>query len=222
MTSFFREWKWRSVGSAGKLLIDLIFSTSEIESIGKDQALSRLIDSGGYIAAIWHSRILVFGYLYRHTPAAVLVSRSKDGELIARVLKSQGFDPVRGSTNRGGLRALAVLIKRVRRGQTAVITPDGPRGPRYRVQPGVITLAKKTGVPILPMTYSAAHRHVFASWDRFLLPRPFTRCRVVYGKPIYVPENAEHRSVENSRIQLESELRRITEAADRQFGHTTL
>ncbi len=210
------------MGSAGKLLIDLIFSTSEIESIGKDQALSRLIDSGGYIAAIWHSRILVFGYLYRHTPAAVLVSRSKDGELIARVLKSQGFDPVRGSTNRGGLRALAVLIKRVRRGQTAVITPDGPRGPRYRVQPGVITLAKKTGAPILPMTSSAAHRHVFASWDRFLLPRPFTRCRVVYGKPIYVPENAEHRSVENSRIQLESELRRITEAADRHFGHTTL
>ncbi len=222
MTPFFREWKWRSAGSLGRLLIDLIFSTSEIESIGKDQALSRLIDSGGYIAAIWHSRILVFSYLYRHTHAAVLVSRSEDGEIIARVLKSQGFDPVRGSTNRGGLRALAVLIKRVRRGQTAVITPDGPRGPRYRVQPGVITLAKKTGVPILPMTYSAEQRHVFASWDRFLLPRPFTRCRVVYGKPVYVPENPDPETEEDSRIQLESELRRITEEADRQFGHTTL
>ena len=210
------------MGSVGRFFIDLIFSTSEIESIGKDQAVSRLMDSGGYIAAIWHSRILIFGYIYRHTPAAVLVSRSEDGEIIARVLKSQGFDPVRGSTNRGGLRALAVLIKRVRRGQTAVITPDGPRGPRYRVQPGVITLAKKTGVPILPMTYSAAHRHVFASWDRFLLPRPFTRCRVVYGKPVYVPEKAGPKAEEKGRIQLESELRRITEEADRQFGHTTL
>ena len=179
------------------------------------------MDSGRYIAAIWHSRILVFSYLYRHTHAAVLVSRSEDGEIIARILKSQGFDPVRGSTNRGGLRALAVLIKRVRRGQTAVIIPDGPRGPRYRVQPGVITLAKKTGVPILPMAYSAAHRHVFTSWDRFLLPRPFTRCRVVYGKPVCVPENAEPKMQEESRMELETELRRITEEADRHFGHTT-
>lgn len=221
MGNLLRELKWRAVGVFGKLLIDLIFRTSKIESAGMDRRLKQVLETGGGIGAIWHSRILAFSYLYKGTNLAILVSRSDDGEIIARILGSQGFDPVRGSTSRGGVRALATLIRRLRRNQPAVIVPDGPRGPRYRVQPGVITLAKKARVPIFPMTYSAANGKIFGSWDRFLLPRPFTRCRVIYGEPIYVPENADQKTEEHRRIQLELELRRITEEADRYYGHST-
>ena len=174
MTRHATELKWRLVGLLGKLIVDLIFATSRIDITGCENAMA-LIRSGSIIGAIWHSRILMFSYLFKGWGVAILVSASDDGEIIARILQRQGYDPVRGSTTRGGLRAMATLIKRVRNGRHACIIPDGPQGPRLQVQPGIITLAKKTGAPIIPMTYSAHHAKIFSSWDRFMLPRPFTR-----------------------------------------------
>jgi lysophospholipid acyltransferase (LPLAT)-like uncharacterized protein len=171
-----------------------------------------------FIAAIWHSRILMFSYLYAGWRAAILVSASADGEIIARILARQGHEPVRGSTSRGGRKALAELVRRIRNGQNAVIIPDGPRGPRFRVQPGIVALARKTGAPILPMTYSARRGYAFNSWDRFLLPAPFTRCRIVYGRPVYVPAELDEHGFEAARLRLETELNRITLRADRACG----
>jgi len=211
------EFEFKVIGILGKLLIDFIFSFSRIKETGFEHVES-IMNSRKFIAGVWHSRILAFSFLYKGWNAAVLVSQAKDGEIIARILQKQGFDPVRGSTTRGGLRALTVLIKRLKSGQPAVIIPDGPQGPRYRVQPGIITLAQKTGIPILPMTYSAKHAKIFASWDRFVLPRPFSQCHVIYGKPVYVPHDADKENQEQCRLVLEKELCRITEQADRYFG----
>ncbi len=213
------EKHWRLVGLLGRGIVHLIFSTARIESVDLERLQSLLTPSGTYIAATWHSRILAFSYIYKGWNAAILVSASADGEIIARILGGQGFEPVRGSTSKGGLRALSSLIRRVRKGQSAVIIPDGPRGPRFRVQPGIIALARKTGVPILPMTYSAEKMIVFSSWDRFLLPYPFTRCRVVYGEPVFVPADADRTEEERYRERLEQELNRITTGADRHYGH---
>jgi hypothetical protein len=100
-----------------------------------------------------------------------------------------------------------------------VVIPDGPRGPRFIVQPGVILLAQKTGYPIVPVSYSARNLWVFNSWDRFVVPRPFTRCRVVYGSPLKVAPDTGRQGIETYRKQLENDLVRLTRNVDRHFGH---
>lgn len=216
------ELKWRLVGLFGTWLIKAIFSTTRIHFAGD---VPKVLKTAGTpkqcIGAIWHSRILIFAYLYRGWRASILVSRSDDGEIIARILERQGFETIRGSTNKGGRRALGTLIQRLRNGGPAVIIPDGPQGPRFRVQSGIILLAQKTGVPIYPVSYSARHAKIFSSWDRFMLPLPFTECRVVYGDPVSIPADADDLVREACRLRLEGELCRITLNADRYFGRIT-
>lgn len=211
------EIKWKLVGILGKGLIDFIFYTSKIETTGFD-AFKEIVLSKKFIGAVWHSRILICSYLYKEQNAAVLVSQSEDGEIIARILQRQGYETIRGSTTKGGIRSLAKMIKALKeKTRPASIIPDGPQGPRFKVQPGIITLAKKTGYPIMPITYSAKKAKIFASWDRFILPYPFTTCRLIYGNPLYVPTDADKDTEEMCRIQLEHELCRITDEADRYF-----
>ena len=166
--------------------------------------------------AFWHGRMLYFLKLYEHLGSRVttLVSHSRDGELVAQLLSRFGFQTTRGSTSRGGARGLLAVVNKVGSGMHACFTPDGPRGPRFQVQPGLVLVAKRTGAPILPMTFGAQWRRVLASWDAFLLPLPFSRVVVVYGEPIYVPADASAASLEAKRREVEASLRRITEIAD--------
>ena len=213
------ELKWKLVGILGKLLVDFIFKTSIIEIKGMEP-IKNLLKSRKFIATIWHSRILLFSYSFKNMNASILVSASDDGEIIARILQAQGQGTVRGSTTRGGLRALAKLIKELKTNNRPVcIIPDGPTGPRFKIQPGVIMLAQKTGCPIIPATYSALKIKLFSSWDRFMLPQPFTRCRMIFGNPVHVPPDAGPKGRELYRIALENEMNRITRSADHYFGH---
>jgi len=212
--------KWEMVAIFGKLLVDLLFKTTPIETVGFEQVKS-IIETRKFIFAFWHSRILLINYLYKGWNGLILVSKSQDGEFIARVAQRQGHEAVRGSTTRGGLRALATMIKRMKQNnRPAGIIPDGPQGPRFKIQPGVITLAKKTGYPIVPVSYSAKRIKIFNSWDRFILPYPFTRCRIIYGEPLNVPADAGAAIESSCRLRLEAELCKITSAADCFFGHT--
>jgi len=219
-TDIWTEIKWRTIGTGAKLFIDALFATTRIEIIGFD-AVKDLYEEKRGIAVFWHSRILLISYLYKGWNASILTSRSRDGEYIARLVERQGHEPIRGSAGKGkgGLRAGALLIKRLREGRPAVVIPDGPQGPRFIVHPGVITLAKKTGLPIGPITYSARRIKIFNSWDRFILPMPFTSCRVIYGNPVWVPADADKETEEKYRLDLENEMRRITTEADAHFGH---
>ncbi len=212
------EFKWKSIGVFGKLLIDLLFLTTRIESIGYEE-LEPALNSKKVIGAFWHSRILLVSYIFKGWDASILVSASDDGEYVARIIEKQGHRPIRGSTTKGGLRALAAMIRQLNQGHPGVVIPDGPQGPRFKVQPGVITLAKKTGCSIVPISYSAKKIKIFSSWDRFILPYPFTRCRVIYGDLVHVPENADRNTELGCQLQLENELRRITADADAHFGH---
>lgn len=213
------ELKWRAVGIFGKLVIDLLFFSARIETIGYED-VKDIMTSNRFISAFWHSRILLVAHQFKIYRGTALVSRSEDGEIIARILEKLGQQTIRGSTTRGGMRALVTMIRHIKEtGRPVAVVPDGPQGPRFKVQPGVIIMAQKTGLPIITVTYSAHRMKVFNSWDKFLLPYPFTRCRMVYGRPIYVKADADKNGLEQARLKLENELNRITRAADAHFGH---
>jgi len=211
--------KWWLVGLLGKSLVNLIGGTIRIQIIDFQKAKVD-VESRKFILAFWHSRILLVSYLYKEWGGVALVSSSNDGEITARILERQGHETIRGSTSRYAVRALARLIRALKKEvRPGAVVPDGPRGPRFRVQPGVITLAQKTGYPIVPITYSAKRQKVFASWDRFILPCPFTEATVIYGEPVRVPAEVDAQQREWYRVKLEEEMNRITRKVDNLYGY---
>jgi lysophospholipid acyltransferase (LPLAT)-like uncharacterized protein len=145
----------------------------------------------------------------------VLASRSRDGELVARWVARFGLSVVRGSSSRGGAEALRALAASVRAGQDVAVVPDGPLGPRERVQAGIVVLAATTGAPIVPLAFAARPARRLASWDRFLVPLPFARAAVVFGAAATVPRDVDR---ETARVVLERALQDVTATADRLVG----
>ena len=170
------------------------------------------------IFCIWHNRLALCLEVFRvylrdiqrRRPLAAMVSASKDGGLLARVLEHYGVQPVRGSTSRRGRQALLELVTWVERGYDLAITPDGPRGPCYTVQEGVVALAQVTGRPILPVSYHLTWKIHVKSWDRFQIPLPFTKCLMHLTPPIYVPREASEKEREAIRREVEQRLRSVT------------
>jgi lysophospholipid acyltransferase (LPLAT)-like uncharacterized protein len=178
------------------------------------ETADRLARGRPVIYAFWHGRMLPLVYSHRGLEIQVLVSLNRDGELITRVIERMGFGTARGSTSRGGLAALRQIVRRARGGRCCAFTPDGPRGPRERVQEGVVVAAALSGIPVVPTGSSAWPAGHLASWDRFLVPWPFGRGAVVHAAPISVPPAAARQPAEWGR-RVEIEIARATEEADR-------
>lgn len=187
----------------------------------EEPILRRLLDSQTpVIAAFWHGRLLYplrLMQVYRLRRVTVLVSRSRDGEWISQIARRFRVLPTRGSSHRGGGQGLLEMVRRVQEGYIACVTPDGPRGPRYRVQPGVVALAHKTGATIVPITYNAKWRKVMRSWDAFVLPMPFSRVVVIYGEPVCVSTHVTTNGSLAAQREVEQRLQHITDMADRFF-----
>jgi lysophospholipid acyltransferase (LPLAT)-like uncharacterized protein len=174
--------------------------------------------TGPAIYCVWHNRLalclqIYYGYARKRNPTAgmaAMVSASKDGAFLSSILECFKVQPVRGSSSRRGPQALLELTTWAERGYDLAITPDGPRGPRYVVQEGVMSLAQITGLPILPASFHLAWKIEVKSWDRFQIPLPFSRCEVNIGKPIRVPTEASDAQREALRQQLEAELRALS------------
>ncbi len=149
-----------------------------------------IINSGKVIIAMWHGKMFTAVYFFPkklRKKMYPLVSQSKDGELIAYILKKQGFKTeIRGSSSRGGLKALSTMVKKLNEGSIVLITPDGPRGPRRELKDGIILVAQKTNSPIVGMSFIAEKVKVFNSWDKFELPLPFSKIKIVFSKPYIV------------------------------------
>ena len=141
---------------------------------------------------------------------AALVSASRDGAFLAAILESFSVVPVRGSTSRRGPQALVEMKGLAEEGHHLAITPDGPRGPRYRVQPGVLGLARVTGFPIVPVAVNCPWRLNARSWDRFQIPLPFATCEIVLGEPLHIDDSWDEDLLEQGRLALESQLNRLT------------
>ncbi len=206
---------------AGKVSLNLaaFLGPALLLSWGKSLRIKLLREGGKarrVIYALWHGRMFILIYFYRRMGIDVLISQHSDGELVARVVKGLGYLPVRGSSTRGGLNGFFELSQGAR-GRSLAITPDGPRGPREVVQPGIILLAQRTGLPIVPLGASAQKRLVLPSWDGFLIPHPFSQAVVVEGPPLGVERNLKDEALEEKRGELERRLREINRKADNFF-----
>jgi hypothetical protein len=196
--------KYFLVGVFGSILIRLLFSTISIREMPEAIAQKHKRQGKCMIYAFWHAHILTPSYVGRNLGAKVLISQHRDGEYIAQVIKRLGFDVVRGSTTRGGARALLSMINKAKEDKASfAITPDGPRGPRFIVQPGVIFLAQKTGYPIVPVSLGLTKYWELPSWDKFRIPKPFSKAVMIYGEPIIIPPKLEKSEVEEYRVSLE-------------------
>lgn len=167
---------------------------------------------GPAVYALWHRQEVLMIWLHRGRGICGLVSQSKDGEHMARILLGMGFNVVRGSTTTGGMMALRGLIKAARKGYSIAITPDGPKGPIFKVQPGLVYVAQKAGVPIIPVACALSKKKILRSWDRYQFPLPFGRIEAVYGEPIAVSETDD---VQVKAAELEGRLNALTEEAER-------
>jgi lysophospholipid acyltransferase (LPLAT)-like uncharacterized protein len=168
------------------------------------------------ILMLWHNRFFAVAPAWRrlcggHRKSVALTSASHDGAVVARALAAFGLGAIRGSSSRRGVAALVGLKRASMEGLDVCITPDGPRGPRYRIQPGVVKLAQSTGAPVIPIhvRFSSAWR--LKSWDRFVIPKPFSHVLVTFAPPITIPRNLDESAFEKQRINLEDLLVRGTD-----------
>ncbi len=170
------------------------------------------------IVAFWHGRLLMMPFVYPGKPGAILISQHRDGEYISRIATRLGFEVIRGSATRGGMRALKQMIRAIKGRLNLVITPDGPQGPRAKVKSGIIEMARLTGAPVVPVSFSTSRRRFLKSWDAFLVPVPFSRAVYIWGEPIYVPRTATKDEVAKHQEALEEQLNLLTMEADHYFG----
>jgi lysophospholipid acyltransferase (LPLAT)-like uncharacterized protein len=167
------------------------------------------------IYAFWHGGLLVPLFTHRRRRISILISQHRDGEIIARITRILGYDPVRGSSTRGGAMGLRQLVRKAVSGRCLAVTPDGPRGPRHVFQSGAVKLAQLTGYPILPVGIGVKRKRLLGSWDRFMVPLPFSSCVYVYGEPIPVGKDDDLSRV----TALAGErLKFLTERADSYFS----
>jgi lysophospholipid acyltransferase (LPLAT)-like uncharacterized protein len=161
------------------------------------------------IMAFWHGRILPATYYFRRRGIVVITSENFDGEWIARIIERFGFGTARGSSSRGGLKALLQLTRDMSAGKPAGFTVDGPRGPARIAQPGAVWLAKATGNPVLPFHLEAGSHWTLHSWDRTQIPKPFATVSIVIGEPFYVPRDADAGQIEAARRLLDDRLKAL-------------
>lgn len=158
-----------------------------------------------YVLAFWHGTMLPSWFLHRNDGFAALTSKSKDGDLLAKQLKHWNYKVVRGSSSKGGDVALGIMVDHAKNGYSIAITPDGPRGPEHKFKAGAVITAKKSGVPVVLMGVGIKSKKKLKSWDKFQIPNPFSKIKIIYSDPIYVDPNLSYD--ETSKIIEECEQR---------------
>ena len=189
-----------------------------IKIIGEENLNTSKEKEENAIYAFWHNRLFLLTYILRYRRIQVLISSSRDGDYMAEVASRFGAGTVRGSTTRGGRGAILGMSEKLKSGYDGVVVPDGPQGPKYIVQPGIVYIAKRTGVLIVPVAYGAERKKVLGSWDALLIPYPFSRIVLIYGAPVKVPRETTGKSLESKRQELEKTLIAITQQADNYFS----
>jgi len=175
--------------------IRLILVTCRLSITNVEVFEKRKEEGKNMIFVSWHSRLLVLPYYYRYRygfkDLTMMVSQSRDGEMFKRLLEKFDIETVRGSATRGGMSAIKTLVRVTRNGRDTAIGLDGSKGPAFKVQPGALLLSQMTGVPLLPIIYDATRKIVLNTWDKMIIPLPFSRIHVTLGDFIHVPREAK-------------------------------
>ncbi len=210
---------WQPVAAAGgAAALELLGRTWRMDDRGLRDIDRTLAAGGRCIFALWHARLLPLVYSHRRRGVSVLVSRSRDGALIAGIVERMGYVTARGSSTRGGEVGMRALLDHAAGGRLLAVTPDGPRGPAGHVKPGLAWLASHLGWPVVPVASASDRAWVMRSWDRFRVPRPFARVVVSYGEPVVVPRELDDAGLEHWRDALEQAIAGVTRAVAARAG----
>jgi lysophospholipid acyltransferase (LPLAT)-like uncharacterized protein len=202
------------------IYIRVVYATSRWTIEGAETP-RRFHDAGKpFILAFWHGRLLMMPMAWRRdVPIHMLISGHRDGRIIADAVSHFGIDSIAGSSSKGGLTALRLMVKTLKGGDCVGITPDGPRGPAMQASQGIVAAARLAQVPIIPISYATRRHRVMQSWDRFHLAFPFTSGIHLWGTPIEVPADADEATLERYRAEVEAQLNALGREADRRMGH---
>jgi lysophospholipid acyltransferase (LPLAT)-like uncharacterized protein len=207
-------WKARWLIAFGFYLLKALARTLRFEVDDRAGIVGKAVGQN-YIGALWHNRLLIFPVVLRrffpNRHGAALISASRDGDLLADAIHRFDYDVVRGSSSKLGASGLLQLSDVLDQGRDVVITPDGPRGPAYELGPGIIFLAQKTGIPVLPMhmEYSGCWR--IKNWDRFIIPKPFSKVRVIISQPEPIRSTSNDAEFESERLRLQNAMMSLVE-----------
>ncbi len=168
--------------------------TLRVKVIGAEHLENLARNNKPWIYSVWHTNVIFTPIFTKKYPATVMISSSRDGELITRVVRQFGHDAVRGSSTRGGLKALKGFISGLKNGGRGGITPDGPLGPAFKMQEGLLIAASRSGAPVVPFYYEASPQWIVEkSWDKQRIPKPFSRVVISFGAPVYVPQGLDEK-----------------------------
>lgn len=187
------DFRTRVLITVGMVLLRILGATWRTRVYGRQQLLDRGPNDPRVVVTLWHGQMLPIVWAHRQ-PTAVMISEHRDGEIIARIVGRLGFSAIRGSSSRGGARALLEAVQVFRRGVDIAITPDGPRGPRHSFAPGALLLAYRAGAAVVPIVAHVNRKWQLRTWDGFEIPKPFARVTIVYGTPV-TPTGVDARAV---------------------------
>jgi len=208
----------RLAAGLGRGYLRLLQATCRFRQEGAVEAARNARARGPVLWAFWHNRLLGPLIPYRNQGSGVVISQSRDGELITRIVEGFGYVGLRGSSSRGGSQALRGLLRHLSAGRDVAFTPDGPRGPRYQVHPGLAYLAGKTGHPVVPMGVAYSRKAVFSSWDRFQLPLPFATVLLHVSEPLFLSAGTPGGGVGEADEVIRAALAAATDAAESRLG----
>ena len=192
------SWRMRAELLLGRGALQLLARTWRYRVVNA-AAINELRDAGrSFIFSLWHGQLLPLLWHHRNEGVVLLISEHRDGELVARAAESLGYALVRGSTTRGGDRALISIIRELQAGREVAITPDGPKGPARKYAPGALIAAQRSGSAILPVVAVADRAWRLKSWDSFMIPKPFARVTVAYGDPAKVLASSPRAAAEEA------------------------
>lgn len=200
----------------GYFYLWFIFKTTRWTYVGLEHPEHLIKENIPFIAAFWHGRLAMLPFLWRwNKPFYMLLSEHGDGRFIAKVISHHNIKSIYGSSTRGGAQAALACVKALKQGNCMGITPDGPKGPRHEASEGLVHIARLSGAPIVPASYALKRHRFLRTWDKFLVPLPFTQGIFVIGEPIYVDSDKSDSARDASRTQLKHALLKVETEADR-------
>jgi lysophospholipid acyltransferase (LPLAT)-like uncharacterized protein len=189
--------------------IQLLIKSLRFKITGDDSIAQLAKEKKNFIAAFWHGSMMVGWYLHHNKNTAALVSQSKDGEVLAKTLEKWNYKVIRGSSSIGGDEALKKMIELLKENYSLAITPDGPRGPIYKMKVGAVISAKKTGIPLFLVGIGIKKKFRLKSWDAFEVPKPFTKVVAIYSDPIFIDGSLNYEETNKKIIECEEQLKKL-------------